>query len=142
MGEHHAGHHEDMVHHDNMGTDGHEHGDEENAAHDHDFPPAMGAFHDVLKPLWHAEQGAQRLTDTCAKISDLRDAAQGIYDAGAPEGADAEAWEAAHADLAVSVDKLENTCNDEPGALEPFQKSFQRVHDAFHALMATMGMKH
>jgi hypothetical protein len=137
-GDHHDKH--DGEHMGGEHGDKHEHADGDK--HEHDFPPAMDAFHGVMAPLWHADQGDQRLADTCAKTADFHGAVQGVYDAGAPEGVDASTWDTAFADLAESVNGLEITCNDNPGELEPFQDAFKGVHDAFHALMAAMGMKH
>ena len=121
---------------------------------EHQLPPAMTAFHDIMAPLWHANEGEQRVADTCAKLPDMVDGVEAISDEGAPEGTPAvDAWLAAVSDLSSQLETLQQVCEGGPpstaegsypaeGSLAEFQAEFTGVHDAFHAVMAAMGMEH
>ena len=131
-------------------TDDHMHdGVDEHADHhegeqseDHQLPPAMTAFHDIMAPLWHANEGEQRVADTCAKLQDMADGVEAISDEGAPESTPHEGvWRDAVSDLSSQVEALQDACEAGP-SLEEFQGQFTGVHDAFHAVMAAMGVEH
>lgn len=85
---------------------------------------AVGQFHDVLKPLWHAAEGAERTTNTCAAVGQFRTAAAAIT-AEAADKAKAAALEAAVAGLDAPC-----AAADHAG----FDVAFHAVHDAFHAI--------
>ncbi len=101
--------------------------------HDHDFSGAVVAFHDTMAPLWHAEAGDTRTTDTCAAMDDLIVKAEAIEGEPAPDTVtDDEAWQAASRDLTAAARVLAVTCNDTPAE---FDATFAGLHEAFHALV-------
>lgn len=108
--------------------------------HKHEFPPNVDAFHDVLKPLWHADAGEKRTADTCAQAKSLSAAAMKIAEGDVPEkaAAHADAWKQASEGLIAAVSDLEMTCGN-PERLGMFDDGFKNVHDAFHALIAHLG---
>jgi hypothetical protein len=108
----------------------HHHGEGEEHAHGAPGTP-VARFHDVLAPLWHAPEGAQRVTDTCARAGDLHGLAQGIVDAGAPAGAAADYLDGAKI-LVEACAALHAEC--ETPARAEFVARFAGVHDAFHAV--------
>lgn len=106
--------------------------------HEHDFPTSVTGFHDTMAPLWHAEAGDARKTDTCAALEDLKTKASAIGEAEVPEKAadQAEAWSSASTELGAKLDALAATCD---GTTEEFDAAFHDVHEAFHALVALVG---
>lgn len=116
-------------------TPGHEHTKGE--AHEHDFPAAVTTYHDTMAPLWHAEPGEARTSDTCDAVADLIAKAEVITGAEAPEKVeDPEAWSAAGAELVAKTQALQATCSESP---DGFDASFHEVHEAFHALVKLVG---
>ena len=110
-------------------TGGGDHGGE----HHGELTPELKTFHDILSPLWHAPQGAQRIADTCAAIEKLTLAADGVAKATPPVSANADTWTAGTRALVAAVGALEKECTSkDPGRVEA---AFTKVHDAFHALM-------
>jgi len=105
------------------------HGQHSEAEHP-PLTPEMEAFHDVLKPLWHAEPGADRQTGTCAKAGELLGLSEKIQNAPNP-GADQAAWELAVRQLMLSLVKLMDECKTGGD----FEANFRAVHDGFHALL-------
>jgi hypothetical protein len=101
--------------------------------------PELDAFHDVLSPRWHADQGEARTKDTCAAQPDMLAKAQAVEAAAAPANVDATAWSAAAAHLTKEVTALGESCAAEPAMFEP---TFHSVHEAFHALMEMQMGKH
>lgn len=98
-----------------------------------ELTPELKAFHDILSPLWHAPQGAQRITDTCGSLEKLRMAADAVATATPPVSANADTWTAGTRALVTAVAGLEKECTaKDPGR---FEAAFAKVHDAFHALM-------
>ncbi len=108
----------------------------EGEAHAHDFAPEVAAFHDVMKPNWHAEPGEARTAATCDAVPEFKAKAQGIGEGSAPEGVEAGAWTQAAAGLSAAVQSLETSCG---GDRSDFDASFKSVHDAFHALIKLTG---
>jgi len=105
--------------------------------HEHDFEGPVDAFHETMAPLWHAQPGEARATDTCAAVGDLISKAEAIEGAEAPEAAtDASAWQGAGEGLVAAAQALEKTCNDDPAG---FDDSFKAVHEAFHTLVGLVG---
>ncbi|MCC6874700.1 MAG: hypothetical protein IT378_10385 [Sandaracinaceae bacterium] len=101
--------------------------------HDHGAMPAeMSAFHDVLRPVWHGEEGAARAQAACDASASFTERAQAVAGASAPEGIDASAWTAAGANLVAKVQALSTACSADPTTAGP---ALAEVHDAFHALM-------
>lgn len=104
--------------------------------HEHHFPADVGAFHDKLAPLWHADSGQARMDQTCAATGDLDALAANVQKAPAPEGVDATAWSTKSAELQASITKLSAACGDATHAT--FEADFEAVHSAFHHLIELM----
>jgi len=104
------------------------------------MPPEMAKLHDVLAPRWHAEQGPQRITDTCASVPDFTAAADALAKATPPTTANADTWTAGTRALVDAVANLATTCKANDTA--KFDEAFGTVHESFHALMAAAGMHH
>jgi hypothetical protein len=104
------------------------------------LPPQVAAFHDVLAPRWHAPHGAKRIADTCAAVPQFRSNAEAIATAQPPGGGDAAAWSIGVKQLVEAVAGLETPCkaNDASG----FEPAFERVHTAFHQVMAAADGRH
>ena len=116
-------------------TEGHAH--ESGEAHEHDFPAAVTTYHDTMAPLWHAEPGEARTSDTCDAVADLIAKAQAITSADVPEKVeDPEAWNAAGAELIAKTQALQTTCSESP---DGFDAAFHEVHEAFHGLVKLVG---
>lgn len=115
-----------------MGQDGakHEKGEKGEMAN---VPPSIAKFHDTLGPRWHAPQGPQRMTDTCAAIGQLQADAAAIVAAPLPSGADATAWSASGKQLTEAVAALDATCKAKDAAA--FEPAFTQVHKSFHHAM-------
>jgi hypothetical protein len=101
--------------------------------HHHTFPAEMGAFHDRLAPLGHADTGQARLDQTCTATGELDVLARMVQDAAPPAGFDAARWRERSAALSASVVKLSAACGDPTRAT--FEADFQAVHSAFHGLI-------
>ncbi len=90
------------------------------AEHEHEMaglPPELSSFHDLLAPHWHAAQGQQRMTDTCAAIGDFKTKADA----------------AKNQPLVDAVAGLATACGGTD--LAAFDAAFGKVHDSFHAAM-------
>jgi hypothetical protein len=110
-------------------------GSGEHAADDHhaNLPPEVNAFHELLRPLWHADKGDPRKTDTCAAVPQLTSSANAIATSVPPQTANADAWTTATNALVAAIRELDAVCK--AGDLAAFESAFSKVHDAFHALM-------
>lgn len=97
------------------------------------MPAEMARFHEVLRPNWHAEAGATRMTSTCAAIPQFQTESEAVAKSTPPVAANADTWTASTRALVAAVTDLAAACKNT--ALEPFDAAFTRVHDAFHALM-------
>lgn len=91
-------------------------------------PPAsakasIDAFHDVLAPLWHSPESAERTDKTCAAVPTLEARAQDVGDA----------------PLVEAVQALAAECTGDRAAFKP---KLAAVHDAFHAAMEKGGVAH
>jgi hypothetical protein len=109
---------------------------EKKAEHDEmmkTMPPAIAKFHDVLAPRWHAAQGPQRMTDTCAALPDFHANADALAKSTPPTTANADSWTTATNALVDAVTALDTSCKANDAA--QFETAFAKVHDAFHALM-------
>ena len=78
--------------------------------------PAVREFHQVLAPLWHAEKGPDRVTNTCAKAPTLKEKATATGDAA----------------LIAATSELVVECGKE--GRPQFDARFTAVHEKFHAL--------
>jgi hypothetical protein len=104
------------------------------------MPPKIAKFHATLAPRWHAAQGPQRMTDTCATVAELRGEADAIAAADPPGGSDAAAWSAGGKQLALAVLALDRACKASDGAA--FEAAFAEVHERFHDVLALAGGEH
>jgi len=114
---------------------------EKKAEHDEmmkTMPPQMGKFHDVLAPHWHAAQGPQRMSDTCAALPDFHAQADALAKSTPPTTANADTWTTATKALVDAVAALDTTCKSNDAA--QFETAFAKVHDSFHALMEAAKM--
>ena len=102
-------------------------------AHAHDFPAELGAFHDKLAPLWHADSGQARVDQTCAATGELDALAANVKQAPPPAGVDPIVWGAKADALAESVFKLSAACGESTRAT--FEPDFEAVHGAFHRMI-------
>ena len=118
-------------------TEGHEHMKGEHEMH---LTPELDAFHAVLAPHWHAAEGPQRMTDTCAAMPQFQSTATAVQAAATPTGADPAIWTAGATDLVTRVATLNADCGKSDAAA--FKTDFEAVHNAFHHLMEQLpGMK-
>lgn len=88
-------------------------------SHTHDFPDDIMAFHHVMAPLWHLEQGSERVKLTCSSIGKMSDLATKINNS---------------EKLLDTVKALGATCSQKE---EAFNNAFKNVHDAFHQVSDT-----
>ncbi len=102
--------------------------------------PEVAKFHDVLKPRWHAEKGAKRMTDTCAALGEFHTDADALVAVAPPTGADAAAWSSKTKELNDAVGALDGSCKANDAAA--FEPAFERVHNGFHAVMEASGAHH
>lgn len=93
----------------------------------------MTRFHELLRPLWHADKGPARMKNTCDAVAQLQTDSDAIAKATPPEAADADTWTAGTRALVAAVSDLATACKGTDNA--PFETAFSKVHDAFHALM-------
>jgi hypothetical protein len=101
--------------------------------HHANLPPDVNAFHELLRPLWHAEMGDKRRADTCAAAPQMTSNADAIGKSVPPQTANADRWTAATKGLVEAVPALDAACKS--GDAAKFETAFSGVHDAFHALM-------
>jgi hypothetical protein len=101
--------------------------------HEHSFPAEMGAFHDKLAPLWHADSGQARIDQTCAATGELDALAAGVKNAAPPQGVDPARYGERAGALSDSIVKLSAACGSADRAT--FDADFGGVHSAFHALI-------
>lgn len=87
--------------------------------HHHDFAPDVAAFHEVLAPLWHAPESAERTKAICAKQGDLTVIAKKIKSQDP-------------ANLLKTLSSLSDSC---AGKQATVAATFSSVHDAFHLLI-------
>lgn len=95
--------------------------------------PEMTRFHELLRPLWHADKGPARMKNTCDAVPQLRTESDAIGKATPPEPANADTWTAGTRALVANVSELTTACKGTDNAA--FETAFGKVHDAFHALM-------
>lgn len=103
--------------------------------HEHDFPPDVTAFHDVLSPVWHSQETPK---PACANASELYMTAENIDPMSAPEGVDPDAWQEAVDLLLASALELSQACT-QMGDQAAAQRTLVEMHDRFHALVALVG---
>jgi hypothetical protein len=95
--------------------------------------PEMTRFHELLRPLWHADKGPARMKNTCDAVPQLQTEADAVATATPPEPANADTWTAGTRALVAAVKDLEAACKGTDYAA--FESAFGKLHDAFHALM-------
>lgn len=111
------------------------------AGMDHEMmAPELKPFHDVLAPRWHAAKGAPRIKDTCDAVPQFQVEADKIGKTTPPHETNADTWTNGTRGLADAVTGLATACKapDEP----KFDAAFEKVHNAFHALMEAGGGHH
>lgn len=108
------------------------HGEHEGGEHA-GMSPEMTRFHELLRPLWHADKGPARMTNTCAAVPQLKTESDAIATATPPEPANADTWTAGTRALVAALSELTTACKGTDNAA--FETAFGKVHDAFHALM-------
>lgn len=121
---------------------GEHHGEHHGAGHHANLSPTMTAFHDVLRPLWHSDAGADRDRRTCEQSATLVERADAISAAPVPESAQANAgrWPTAAAQLMATTRALATACAATPPA--NVASNLEAVHTAFHGLMELNAGEH
>lgn len=84
----------------------------------HNFAKDVGAFHDVLAPLWHAPIGTERSQNVCKQAGKLETLAMEIHNEETKS-------------LLKSITDLKAQCKTTPSDIDT---AFSQVHDAFHHL--------
>jgi len=102
------------------------------------MPPELAKFHDVLAPRWHADKGAQRVTDTCKAIPEFKSNADAVAKATPPRTANADTWTTGTKALVSAVAGLEHVCAS-PDQAVGFDEAFAKVHESFHKLLEASG---
>lgn len=102
--------------------------------------PEIAKFHEVLSPLWHAEKGPKRMTDTCGAVPQFRTDADALVAVAAPAGADAAAWTTKTKELGDAVGALDVACKANDAAV--FEPAFEHMHTGFHAVLDLSGGGH
>ena len=113
-----------------------EHAD--NKAEEHNFPPSVAAFHDVMAPLWHAPAGEQRAQEICVQSSQLVANVDIIQQSETPDKVKSNEWSRAVKNLSQTVSELEQQCDDK----QPPEPALGEVHEAFHQLIKLLEQKH
>ena len=110
------------------GSDGGKaHGEEERELHT--MHGSLGAFHDVLAPVFHMEKGADRDAHACGAIPDMETRATNVVrDLRSDKD---PAFKSAAQALKTRVEELDAAC----GAHEGVEAKLDAVHDAFHAAL-------
>ncbi len=114
-------------------------GERHGGADEHpDLPPAVDNFHEVLGPIWHAEEGEARRDLACDvdSLHDLESAADDVEAMSVPPDVDENEWHAAADDLAADVDGVVGAC--EAGGDEA-EARLADVHQAFHVVANLVG---
>lgn len=124
---------------------GHHHGEGHGPGHEEHhppMPPTVHAYHEVLRPLWHSDPGAERDARTCAQAGELVTRADAIVAAGVPaeRQASADAWRTAATTLAQRSRALQSTCAATPRG--DVSASLASVHGGFHELIEVGGRPH
>ena len=104
------------------------------------MPAEVAKFHDLIKPLWHADLGDKRTADTCAALPAIQAQADAVAKAPAPPAADATKWAAATKELVDAAAAMKDPCDKKDTAA--FEPAFKRVHEGFHGLLAASGTPH
>lgn len=105
------GDHHDKDHHDK------DHDGEHKGEHHRAMTPEVKSFHEVLKPVYHADKGPGRVEQTCSASASLSEKAGPV----------------ANEALTQSVADLATACGAEGRA--EVEAKLEIVHDAFHAVM-------
>lgn len=93
---------------------------------------AVGAFHDLMEPLWHSAPGKALVASACGQSADILGRAKAV--AAEPGG---DPYRAAAGKLQGSAEALRGACdrNDGPAV----ETELGRLHAYFHGLAATLG---
>lgn len=109
----------------------------EDGDHHAAMTPELTAFHDLLRPRWHAQPGPQRMADTCSALPQFQSAADALAKAVPPQTANADTWTAGTRGIVAAAGDLDAACKTNDVA--PFDAAFGKLHDAFHGLMMAAG---
>jgi hypothetical protein len=101
-----------------------------------DRKASIDKFHDTLAPRWHAQQGPQRMADTCATMPQFQAEAGAIVSA-QPPAENAAMWSEKTKQLSDAIAQLEVTCKASDAA--GFEPAFARMHETFHGVMEAAG---
>lgn len=107
--------------------------------HEHPtLPPTLGAFHDVLSPIWHADPGPARIAAACDKATVLQQSAAALVSEPTPTevSTKVEVWKVATSELVSAVQALANSCG--PVARADVEARLTDVHEAFHKVGTTV----
>jgi hypothetical protein len=111
-----------------------------------DPAPAAGAeplraFHEVLAPIWHAEEGPQKITDACDAAERMIARAGDLVGAPPPAGAQGneEAWRTTTKSLVNAAQGLKTACAADGRPAVP--EALRAVHEAYHMLVKIRGPK-
>lgn len=116
----------------------HHHGQHAHAA----MPAPMAAFHEVIRPLWHSDAGAERDGRVCEQAATLRARAGAVAEMPVPESAQSreQGWRTTSAQLVATSDALVATCGATPRG--NVAAGLEAVHTAFHGLFDQLGAGH
>lgn len=108
--------------------------------HHHQFTPEIGAFHDVLAPIWHMEAGPERQAKTCEAAESFVTMAREVESGAVPEAAQGgpDAWAAATAKQTAAFEALQAGCAAQS---DDITELFSAAHDAFHGVIDLLGHK-
>lgn len=109
---------------------GEQHQEHGHHRHHHDVSRTLGAFHDLMEPLWHSRPGAMLVEQTCAVSTEIVGKADAI--AAAPRGPD---FSEAARGLQRSAQSLQQAC--ERGNTGTVERELSALHAHFHRLAST-----
>lgn len=95
----------------------------------HTMHGTLGAFHDVLAPVFHMEKGSERDAKACGSVPDFETRATNVVKDLRSEKD--PAFKAAAEALKAKVGELDAACGEHEGVAD----KLGAVHDAFHAAL-------
>ncbi|MFK7991257.1 MAG: hypothetical protein AB8I08_34900 [Sandaracinaceae bacterium] len=102
--------------------------------------PALHAYHEVLAPAWHADEGAPRVAASCEASPQLIERAGPLGAAMTAQQteAGADAPSAASEALTAAAAGLAERCAAEPRDDQAVEAAIAEVHDRFHTIMEAL----
>lgn len=103
------------------------------------MPATVRAYHEVLRPLWHSDPGAERDARVCAQAGELVTRANAVAADVVPPALSERAveWRAAATNLVERSSAVQRACA--ANTLSGVPGSLSAAHDAFHALIELRG---